>query len=121
MPIVDVTLVVADGDGLALQLARELADALGAALGCEPGRLWVRLHDLPAARYAENGAGLDAGELPVFVTLLHADPPQGEARTAEVRRVCETVARCTRRPPDRVHVEFAAPGRGRVAFGGELV
>lgn len=124
MPIIDVTLVLAEGAAPpAPSLARELADALGAALGCEPGRLWVRLHELPAACYAENGsgAGPDAGGPPVFVEILHADLPQAAARAAEARVLCDTVAHATGRPAERVHVEYAPPGRGRIAFGGKLI
>jgi len=52
---------------------------------------------LPGANYAENGTRLAQHDLPVFVTLLLATLPEGEARANQ------------------------AAGKGRVAFGGILV
>ena len=117
MPIVDihwVGVLPASAD----DLAGGLADAIGDALQQPPGRVWVRMH--PVAHYAENGVPR-VGAPPVFVTLLHARPPAGEALKAEVAAVTAAVAAASGRPPERVHLEYAAPGAGRVAFGGRLV
>lgn len=99
------------------ELASALADAIGDALQQPPGRVWVRLHLI---HHAENGGPL-AGAAPVFVTLLHARPPVGEALQAEIAAVTGAVAAVTGRPRERVHLEYAAPGAGRIAFGGRLV
>jgi phenylpyruvate tautomerase PptA (4-oxalocrotonate tautomerase family) len=98
-------------------LAAALADAIGDALQQPPGRVWVRLH---LVHHAENGGPL-AGASPVFVTLLHARPPVGEALKAEITAVTQALARATGRPRERIHLEYAAPGAGRIAFGGRLV
>lgn len=120
MPIVDIRIVTGDPE-LAPNVARRLADAIGRTLGCAPGRAWVRVDLLNAARYAENDSPMEAGGLPVFATVLHADPPQGPARAAEALALATCIAEVLGRPPDRVHVEYASAGRGRIAFGGKLV
>lgn len=121
MPIVDVQVVAGAGENARTSLARELADAIGAALALPAGRVWVRLAWLPANDYAENGCELGEGEAPVFVTVLHADPPEGDARAAEARAIASAVAASVGRAVGWVHVEYAPAGRGRVAFGGVLL
>ncbi len=122
MPIVDIEIVGPAAGSAALVSARTLADALGQALASPPGNTWVRLRALDAAAYAENGvAELDATDLPVFVTLLHAHPPAGPALAAEVTAVTAAVARCLACSTDRVHVQYAPAAAGRQAFGGRLV
>ncbi|MBW8846371.1 MAG: hypothetical protein JF607_15515 [Burkholderiales bacterium] len=119
MPVVDVCWVGGlppDGDAF----ASRLADVLGDALQLAPGRVWVRLQPLPAEQYAENGGPLQ-GALPIFVTLLHARPPSGPALAAEVAALTAAMARVSGRPADRVHLEYAPAGAGRLAFGGRLV
>jgi hypothetical protein len=120
MPIVDVELVrLADDDPI--PSAQALATAIGRALGTPPGRTWVRLRTLDAGCYAENEASVPAPGLPVFVTVLHARPPQGDVLEDEVRRLTQTIAECIGCAAERVHVQYAPAGAGRQAFGGELV
>lgn len=115
MPIVDIRCV-----GAPVPAADALADVIGDALHLPPGRVWVRFHPLPAEHYAENGGPLQ-GALPVFVTILHARPPTGEALKAEVAALTQAVAGVCGRPAQRVHVEYAPAAAGRIAFGGRLV
>ncbi|APV50149.1 hypothetical protein BWI17_10920 [Betaproteobacteria bacterium GR16-43] len=117
MPIVDIECVQREGESLPEGLARTLADALGEVLGSEPGRLWVRLRELPEAHYAEN---LSAAPRPVFVKILFGEPPTGDLLRLQMRQVCEAVARACRCPVDRVHVLVEPAASGRIAFGGEL-
>lgn len=98
-------------------MAAAIANAAGDALQQAPGRVWVRLH---LVHYAENGGAL-AGAPPVFVTVLHARPPTAEALRVEVALLTAAIADASARPRDRVHLEYAAPGAGRMAFGGRLV
>ena len=119
MPIVDLAIVVPPAAPLPAGLAQGLADDLGRCLNTPPGRLWVRLRPLDAGNYAENGCTVEDDELPVFVTVLHAEPPTGEALDAEMAVITDAVARVTGRPVSRVHLEYAAAGRGRLAFGGQ--
>ena len=120
MPIVDVEIVAGEG-GMEANGAGALADALGKLFGTAPGRTWVRLRTLPATAYAENESRPGPGEWPVFVTVLHAHPPTGEARTAEVLAITSAVAAWTGRTSARVHVQYAPAAAGRQAFGGRLV
>ena len=121
MPIIDVELVVGERATTRAGLAQRLADAAARVLGAPPGRVWVRLRELPAGNYAENAVDLAAADLPAFVTVLHAKPPTGTALAAEATALGIAVAGCLGVPPERVHVEYAPPGSGRVAFGGALV
>jgi phenylpyruvate tautomerase PptA (4-oxalocrotonate tautomerase family) len=121
MPIADVVIVSEPSAAVAQDTAARLAHALGSTFGAAPGRVWVRLKVLPSHQYAENDAVLTTEELPVFVTLVHAVPPEGEARQREVLAITKAIAECLGRPAERVHLEYAAAGRGRIAFGGRLV
>ncbi|MEO8103144.1 MAG: hypothetical protein ABI790_11485 [Betaproteobacteria bacterium] len=121
MPIVDVEVVSQAGEAGHLPSAGGLASALGRVFGSAPGRTWVRVRALDASCYAENDSPVAASELPVFVTVLQATPPDGAALQAEVAAVTQAVATCVARGPERVHVIYAAGGAGRQAFGGRLV
>jgi phenylpyruvate tautomerase PptA (4-oxalocrotonate tautomerase family) len=123
MPLIEVERVMPEGvDAAPPGLAQALADAAGRALGSPAGRTWVRLRALPATAYAENGVdALDADALPVFVTVLHAHPPAGDALAAQVRELTDALARALGIDALRVHVQIAPPGAGRQAFGGALV
>ena len=121
MPIVTVE-VVADPDRrLEHNLTQSLADAIGRALRSPPGQTWVRLRMLQRNEYAENGALVDAAELPIFVTLLERQPPTGAELQAEVTALTHAVAQVIARPAGSVHVEYAPAAAGRISFGGKLV
>jgi hypothetical protein len=119
MSIVDVCWV-GDLPGDSDSLAPRLADVIGDALNAAPGRVWVRLQHLPAERYAENGDPLQGG-LPVFARILHARPPVGAALRDEITTLTVALAQVSGRPAERVHLEYAPAGAGRVVFGGRLV
>jgi phenylpyruvate tautomerase PptA (4-oxalocrotonate tautomerase family) len=119
VPILDVEPVLPDG--AAVPTAQALADAAGCVFGSAPGRTWVRLRPLAASAYAENGVAVDAAALPVFVTVLHAQPPLGDALDEQVQALTTVVASVFGTAPERVHVQIAPAGAGRQAFGGRLV
>lgn len=121
MPILDIEPVLGTSVAVDPTLAQRLADAAALVLGQAPGRVWVRLRPLPAAQYAENGAALADGEWPTFVTVLHAQPPEGDARAQEAAALTGAIAAVLGRPVERVHVQYAAAAAGRQAFGGRLV
>lgn len=120
MPILDIQIVGPVPGSVRADLARRLAEAVGDALAAPPGSTWIRVHDIPEADYAENGGGDPGDALPVFVALLLADPPEGEARAAQIERLTPAIAAACGRPADRVHLLYEPPGRGRMAFGGRL-
>ena len=93
----------------------------GRLLNAKTGRVWVRMTALPAGQYAENGATVEDNDLPVFVRVLHADWPEEDTRSNEAAALAASVASCLGRQVEHVHIEYAPPGRGRVAFGGRLV
>jgi phenylpyruvate tautomerase PptA (4-oxalocrotonate tautomerase family) len=121
MPIVTVELVVDPDHALKPSLAQSLANAIGHALDSPPGQTWVRLHSLGRNDYAENERIVDAGELPVFVTVLKRQVPFGAELQAEVASLTQAIAQVVGRPAASVHVEYAAAAASRLAFGGKLV
>ncbi len=121
MPIVDVRPVVSDSRKLPDDAAQMLADSIARVLSAKAGRVWVRMTELPDGKYAENEATVEDNDLPVFVQVLHADWPDEQTRIKEAAALAEAVAISFGRQIERVHVEYAPPGRGRVAFGGRLV
>jgi len=121
MPIVDIQLVVAGTDSVPAGLVQAVANALGQLFESPPGHTWVRASTLSASNYAENGPRPATGDLPVFVTLLLAEPPQGDARAIQAARITTAVAAAVGRNAGSVHLEYAASGKGRMAFGGVLM
>jgi phenylpyruvate tautomerase PptA (4-oxalocrotonate tautomerase family) len=121
MPIIDVRPVVSDPRELPADAAQVLADSIAQVLGAKPGRVWVRLSELPKDEYAENGEAVEDNDLPVFVSVLLADWPRDDDKVQQARELAVAVAASLGRQVERVHIEYAPPGRGRVAFGGKLV
>jgi hypothetical protein len=119
MPIVDLLVVMPLGKVLPPGAAQDVANAVATVLHAEPGRVWARVEALPETQYAENQAAADAH--PVFLKVLHASLPPEEALAIEAKALASAIGAILGRPPERVHVEYSPPGRGRVAFGGQLL
>jgi hypothetical protein len=119
MPIVDALIVVEDGGSIAEGTAKRLAKVLGAVFAAGPGKVWVKVQCLPESQYAENGGA--ASVRPVFLSVLHADEQAATVLASQAAEIARAVGGCLGRPPEHVHVEYAPPGRGRVAFGGNLL
>ena len=121
MPILDVEIVGPLDGAVEDGLAARLADAAAAVLDPDrPQGTWVRLHRVSLDGYAENAGGPLEGTLPVFVSVLKAAPPQGDALDREARALTEAVAEACGRPAANVHLLYEPPAAGRIAFGGEL-
>ena len=116
MPILTVELVGPNPP--AEGLARTLADAAGRVFGSEPATTWVKLHWLDAAFYGENDSACSVQ--PVFVDLLLADPPEGQALQQLLARLTDAVAAVIGCPAEQVHVLLQPPAAGRISFGGRL-
>lgn len=121
MPILDVMVVLGDGETLAPDLSRRLADAAGRVLSAAPGTVWVALHTLPIDRYAENDTAAADTPQPVLVRVIKATDDAAEARAAEAAALAAALAACLARDTARVHLIYEPAGSGRVAFGGRLV
>jgi phenylpyruvate tautomerase PptA (4-oxalocrotonate tautomerase family) len=119
MPIVDVKVIATAETVLPKGTAKVLAEAIAAVLKAPEGRVWVRLEMLAEHLYAENG--ITEQVHPVFLTILHADLPPPEVLAAQSIALTNAAAKCLGRNPERVHIEYAPSGRGRVAFGGKLL
>lgn len=118
MPILRVEIVGDVSAPVRADLARRIADEAGACLASRSGGTWVRLIYLPAEQYAENGTP-DRVQ-PVFVSLLQADVPTGDALTEQITRLTHAVATACQRPAEQVHILIEPPAAGRIAFGGTL-
>jgi phenylpyruvate tautomerase PptA (4-oxalocrotonate tautomerase family) len=121
MPIVTVEVVAGSNDAMARGIAQLLADAIGRALKSPPGQTWVRIRSLARDQYAENEAILNAGQMPVFVTILKRQSPQRAELEGEVTALTHAVAQVIGRPTTCVHIEYAPAGAGRLSFGGIVV
>lgn len=121
MPIVTVELVVDPDHALEPGLAQSLANAIGHSLDSPLGETWVRLYSLDRIAYAENGGVVDAGDLPVFVTVLKRHVTPGAELQAEVGLLAAAIAKVVGRPVASVHIEYAPAAVNRLAFGGKLV
>ena len=119
MPIVEVEMVAERKHvaGLAARIAHDLAPIFGGVASST----WVKLQTLDVHDYAEGDGGPSPEVRPTFVTVLRADLPVGDELIEEIRQVTEAVASVVERPAENVHVVYSPPGRGRVAFGGQLV
>lgn len=118
MPIVQVQVVGESNAGTQEGVAATLASAVGRVLQAAPGRVWVRVEFLPSVHYAENESKTQ--RLPVFVNITYFDLPAAKALSVQALALATEVGACLGREADQVHIEFAPPGRGRVAFGGIL-
>jgi phenylpyruvate tautomerase PptA (4-oxalocrotonate tautomerase family) len=119
MPIVDIQVVASAATDIPGGAAKTLVEAVATVLQAAPGKVWLRLGRLDAGSYAENGE--EQQVLPVFVKVLHADLPTQSVLVTQASALAHAVAACFHRSPEHVHIEYAPPGRGRVAFGGELL
>ncbi len=120
MPIVEVEPVEAPGASAPSLLAQRLADGIGEVFGSEPGHTWVVVRPIPAQGYAENASG-DGGYAPVFVRVLKKSLPARSDLQGEIDALTRVVAEVCGRDPSNVHVIYAPPAAGRVAFGGVLM
>jgi phenylpyruvate tautomerase PptA (4-oxalocrotonate tautomerase family) len=120
MPVLEFTVILRDGESLAPDLAQRLADAAASVFATAPGTVWVSLNELPGHRYAENGGAAADTPRPVFVRITQAADAAPADRADQARKLVATLAPLLARDPSHVHLIYAPPGMGRVAFGGRL-
>lgn len=116
MPILHVRIVQQSLDPTP-NLAQTIADAAGAIFQSKPNGTWVTIDAHPMAAYAENGGAKD---LPVFVDVVLGQWPELDAMRRQAFHLAEAVARACGRPAENIHILFAPPAKGRIAFGGNL-
>ena len=122
MPIVDIE-VLEDADNPASLDAhlQTLADRLGELFSSDAAGTWVRLRYLSRSHYAENQVAVETNVRPTFVTVLKARLPDTDALRAEAKQIAVIVGTAFDRPHANVHVLYAPPAEGRIAFAGELL
>jgi phenylpyruvate tautomerase PptA (4-oxalocrotonate tautomerase family) len=121
MPILEVEMIARPGERLSDDLAQRIADLAGKVFAAPAGSTWVKLRLLPAEHYAENGGGPPGGVYPVFVTVLKAQVPSQNVLAEEIKALAAAIALACARPQENVHILYLPAGRGRIAFGGELL
>jgi phenylpyruvate tautomerase PptA (4-oxalocrotonate tautomerase family) len=119
MPILEVEVVLAVGERLPAGMAATLAEAAAGVFRSPEGSTWVRLHELPADRYAENGG--ESCFMPVFVHVLKAQLPSEKDLEREAAELAAAVATVCGGPVENVHIIYEPPAAGRIAFGGKLL
>jgi phenylpyruvate tautomerase PptA (4-oxalocrotonate tautomerase family) len=97
-------------------VAQLIADGTAEVFQSPPQATWVKLRFLPSGDYAENGGAGDVQ--PVFVSVVKADPPEGDALRVEARALAQVVADACCRSAGNVHVSYEPAGANRVVFGG---
>lgn len=120
MPIVDVEIVLRPGETIHTEVLAELANELGEILQSPRGATWIKLRELPANHYAENG-GTPAGVYPIFLSILRAKLPAADKMEREVEKITGAVAQIFGRSSENILLIYQPEGRGRVAFGGKIV
>jgi phenylpyruvate tautomerase PptA (4-oxalocrotonate tautomerase family) len=121
MPILDIEIVLRDGESLPSSLASKLAEAAAQVFRTPPGGTWVKLKLLLPENYAEDDGGPPEGVHPVFVRVLKAERPGAAELESEIAGLTRAIARICDRPPTNVHVIYEPDAKGRVAFGGKIV
>jgi phenylpyruvate tautomerase PptA (4-oxalocrotonate tautomerase family) len=121
MPILEVEVVLKDGEVVDPRAAARIADAAAAVFGTPPGNTWVRLRTLLSSGYAEDAGGPPDGVFPVFVSVLKARSGAPGEMACEAERLTRAIAPILNRPPENVHILYEPDGAGRVSFGGKLV
>jgi phenylpyruvate tautomerase PptA (4-oxalocrotonate tautomerase family) len=121
MPVIDIEMVIYPGERLPAGLAQTLADSLGEVLASRASGTWVRLKEIAADHYAENGGLMEEGIQPVFVSVLKARLSAWPERQKEAWAIAAAVAQACGRPPENVHVLYLPEAAGRMAFGGNLI
>lgn len=116
MPILKIRIVQTTTD-LSSGLAQSIADATGAVFESKPNGTWVTIETIPASLYAENGG---AAECPVFVDVTLGQWQDTEKMKRLAQELAAVVANVVARPIENVHILFAPPAKGRIAFGGIL-
>lgn len=121
VPIIDIQIVGELSGSASQDLARRLADALGATLGSRELETWVKVQRVPREAYAENGGGPLIGVWPVFAAVLQRRLPSGDALVRQTSALTAAIARECQRDPAHVHILYQPAAAGRMAFGGTLV
>lgn len=121
MPIVEVEMLINPGERLKPNLAQQLADGIGEILGTPKGHTWVRLRALSRAQYAENGGHPPLDTKPIFISVLKYDLASTQKLRVEVKKLTKTIAQATGRSGENIHILYLPKGKGRIAFGGNLL
>ena len=121
MPILDIEVIVVDGETTDSDWVQQIADGAGKIFGTLPGKTWVRVRRLPNVDYAENETKISPDLRPVFVSVLKSQLPPIDVLRVESRKLTLEVARIMQRPAANVHVLYLPPAAGRLSFGGTLL
>ena len=100
--------------------SQDLADLAANILGSPPGQTWVKLYSLPIENYAENNISPSA-EGPVFISIIMKNELSEVTKGEIALSLAREFGKYLNRPPEKIHTYFEQEGRGRIAFGGNLI
>jgi len=120
MPVIDVEIILRPGETIRKEIVSELANELGDIFLTQEGQTWVKVSELSADHYAENGERSEK-IYPIFISVIKSKLPTVEEMQEEVQKITGAVAQIFGRSSENVHVIYQPEGRGRVAFGGKIV
>ena len=120
MPIVIVD-IIGDPTQGEEGLAQRLADACSPAFPPEHREVWLQVRFTPARDWAVSGGATQNRPLPVLVSVTREVNPQGKDLALEVRGITQAVAHALARTEQDVIVTYEPSGKGRMAFGGNLL
>jgi phenylpyruvate tautomerase PptA (4-oxalocrotonate tautomerase family) len=120
MPIIDVEIILRPRETVGKEIVSELANELGDIFHTQEGQTWVKVRELSADHYAENGEKWE-GVYPIFISVIKSKLPADEEMQEEAQKITGAVAQICGRSSENVHVMYQPEGRGRVAFGGKIV
>ena len=121
MPILDIEIVMRDGETLPPGFAKLMAKRAGDVLHSAPGNTWVKVRQISPDCYAENDNGASDSPAPVFVSILKGKMPPVDELEREIIALTNATAELCHRPADNVHFIYLPEGKGRIAFGGKLL
>ncbi len=121
MPILDVEIVLREGESIDPGLAGRIAEAAASIFESAPGRTWVKIRPLSPSQYSEDAGGPPTGVHPVFVTILKGVNPGKEQLANEAIMLAQAIASVCGRPSDNVHILYEPEAQGRIAFGGRMM
>ncbi len=100
---------------------QQLCDAIGQAMGSRQAGTWLKVSYLSRGQYAENQELLVPDIRPVFAYIIRAELLPNAQLQEEAQRLAAVIGQHLDRPQQNIHIIYEPEGKGRIAFGGQLV
>ncbi|MEX0289392.1 MAG: 4-oxalocrotonate tautomerase family protein [Flavobacteriaceae bacterium] len=121
MPILEIEYIATKGELIPGDLAQRIADAAESIFNSPKGTIWIKLRQLEADGYAENGIPSTSTPRPVFAKVLKRKAGDESTLRGEAMALARCIAQQMDRDVENIHIIYEASAQGRIAFGGELL